>query len=39
MPSEAIALYTSIFPDSRINKTTYYGKGGMNFTRCPKALS
>ena len=34
--AEAVALYTSIFPDSRINKTTHYGKEGYDFHQMPE---
>lgn len=33
--AEAVELYTSIFPDARINKTTYYRKEGYEFHQMP----
>lgn len=32
----AVELYTSIFPDSRINKTTHYGKEGYELHQMPE---
>ncbi len=32
----AVELYTAIFPDSRINKTTYYGKEGYEIHQMPE---
>ncbi len=34
--AEAVALYTSVFPDARINKTTYYGKEGYELHQMPE---
>lgn len=34
--AEAVELYTAVFPDARINKTTHYGKEGYEFHQMPE---